>query len=132
MNHTVYMVGGSIYCPYTGCLIERPAILVAKEADTLHGYGDFENVEAKFKKFITGYSQAGMKKEVDDLMLIELFNYQIDREMACYVIRRASEYTLTGFIKNLCEQLTKGNNPIAWLKTEMERVPIDCSEKEWR
>ena len=57
--------------------------------------------------------------------------YQIEREMAGYVIRRATEFTASGFIRSLCQKLTDGSDVISWLKSEMERIPIDLSEQEW-
>ncbi len=130
MKHTVYMEGGSIINAFTGNIIERPAVLVSKD-DTIHGWGDFENVEAKFNKYAYAYSQAGMTDMLNDLMLIELSEYKITREMACYVIRRMSEFTATGFITNFCDALS-GPDPINWLKSEMQRLPIGLDEKEWK
>lgn len=52
--------------------------------------------------------------------------------MACYVIRRAAEFTATGFVRNLACKLTDGSDPVVWLKSEMERIPIGLDEKEWR
>lgn len=132
MNHTVYLNCGSIYNAYNDNIIERPAILVSKEDDTIHAYGDLENVEAKFKRFVTRWNKPCFQDELNDLMLIELSEYHIDREMACYVIRRATEFTATGFIRDFARRLTDGSDVLAWLKSEMERIPIDLEEKEWR
>lgn len=130
--HVCYMEGGSIINAFTGGIIERPAILIGREDDIIHGWGDFENVEARFSKFAYAYSQAGMTEELNNLMLIELSEYKLTREMACYVIRRAAEFTATGFIRNLAWELMEGSDPVAWLRTEMERIPIGLEEKEWR
>ncbi len=73
-----------------------------------------------------------MTDDLNDLMLIELSEYKITREMACYVIRRAAEFTATGFVRNLACKLTDGSDPVVWLKSEMERIPIGLDEKEWR
>lgn len=131
-THVCYMEGGSIINAFSGGIVERPAILVSKEADTIHGWGNFEDVEARFAKYACAYSKAGMTDDLNDLMLIELSEYKITREMACYVIRRAAEFTATGFIRNLACKLTDGSDPVAWLKSEMERIPIGLDEKEWR
>ena len=130
-KHTVYMEGGSIYNAFSGCIIERPTILVSKEADTIHGWGNYEDVNARFEKYAAAYAQAGLREELDDLMLIELSEYKVTREMACYVMRRMSEYTATGFVTKFCEALT-GPDPVGWLKAEMERLPIGIDEKEWK
>lgn len=129
--HTCYMKYGSIYSSYSGCIIERPAILVSGSYDILHAWGNFENVEDVFNEYVDKYTKAGFTDEVKDLTLIELSNYEISREMACYVLRRATEFTASNFIRNLCDKLTDGSDVVAWLKTEMERVPIDINKKEW-
>lgn len=129
--HTCYMEGGSIINGYTGSIIEEPAILVSKEADVIHGWGETENVKARFAKYVLAYTQAYMNEERDDLMLIELSQYKLDREKACYIIRRATEFTHTGFIHNLCRVLIEGKDPVAWLEYEMKRIPIDLNEKVW-
>ena len=131
-QHTCYMEGGSIINAFTGCIIERPAILVSKESDMMYGWGNIEDVEKRFDKYVSRYAKAGMTDEANDLMLIELSEYKIDRNMACYVIRRTTEFTATGFIMNLCRELLTGTDPITWLKAEMERVPINLNEKEWK
>ncbi len=82
--HTCYMENGSIINGYSGNIIENPAILVSRTDDILHGWGELENVKAKFNKFAAAYAQAGLTEELNDLMLIELSEYHITREMACY------------------------------------------------
>ena len=59
----------------------------------MYGWGDLKNVEARFEKFSTAYASAGMNEDLADLMLIELSEYKIDREMACYVIQGVEEST---------------------------------------
>lgn len=130
MKHTCYMEYGSIINAVTGGIIERPAILIDKSDGCLHGWGNIENVEAKFNKLVDRFSQSGNTAMANDMVLIELSEYKIDREMACYVLRRATEFTATSFTKDLYREITKGTNPIKWLKSEMERLPIDLNEKE--
>ncbi len=124
MKHVVYMENGNIFNSFTGNVIRRPAILVSREADVIHGWGDAEDVEAKFKRFAYGYSQAKMAEELNDLMFIELSEFSITSEMACYVICRAVEYTASSFIPKLCSKITDGSDFVSWLKSEMERVPV--------
>lgn len=131
-EHVCYMDNGSIISTITNNIIERPAILVSKEADTLHGWGNFEHVQARFERYAAAYSAAGDRESLEDLMLIELSEFKIEREMACYVLLRAAEFTATGFIRNLCRELIHGSDPLSWLKSEMERISIDLTEKEWR
>lgn len=130
-QHVCYMEGGSIINAFSGGIIERPAILVSKDEDIIHGWGNFEDVKAKFEKYACAYSKAGMTDDLNNLILIELSEYKISREMACYVIRRAAEFTATDFVRNLAGRLADGSDLVAWLKSEMERIPIDLDEKEW-
>ena len=130
-SHTCYMDGGSIYSSITGCIIEDPALLVDKSADCLHGWGNMSSVEPKFANMAYGYSQAGMTDMLNDLRLIELSKFKVDRETACYILRRATEFTATGFLTALCEHLEDDSDPIAWIRSEMERIPIDVNEKDW-
>lgn len=130
MNHVCYIEGGSIINALTGQIIEDPAILVSKNADVLHAWGNEDNVNAKFVKFASAYEKAGFTDDLNDLMYIQLSQFKISRETACYVIRRAAEFTATGFIRHLCEQINSGD-PVEFLKQEMERIPIDLEEKEW-
>lgn len=132
MTHVCYMKGGSIMNAFSGCIIERPAILVSKEEDIILGWGNLEDVEARFAKYACAYSKAGMTDDLNDLMLIELSEYKVTREMACYVICRAAEFTATGFVRDLADRLTDSGDPVAWLESEMERVPIGLDEKERR
>ncbi len=123
INHVCYMEGGSIINGVNGYVIENPTILVSGSEDMIFGYGNTENVEKRLERY---------RGKVKNLTLIELSEYKITREMACYVIRRAVEYTGTGFIAALCRELAKNPDPVSWIKSEMERVSIDLSEKEWR
>lgn len=129
MKHTCYMECGSIINSATGSIIERPAILIDKSDSCLHGWGNIENVQAKFNKFVDKCSQAGNTEMANDMVLIELSEYKIDREMACYILRRVTEYAATSFTKDFYKELTKGKNPVIWLKSEMERLPIDLNEQ---
>lgn len=131
MNHVCYMENGSIINAFTGSIVESPAILVSKNEDTLHAWGNKDAVSAKFTRFATAYQNAGFLDDLNDLMFIQLSNFKITREMACYIIRRAAEFTATGFIRNLCGELEHGD-PEAFLRHEMERIPIDLNEKEWK
>lgn len=127
-KHTVYMEGGSIINAFTGCAIERPTVLVSKNGDIIHAWGNFESVDAKFRKYVAAYSQTGLAKELDGLMLVELSEFGITSEMACYVIRRMSEYTATDFAARFCEAVL-GPDPIGWLKEEKKKFPIDLTER---
>lgn len=129
--HTCYMEDGSIINGFTGGIIEEPALLVSKSEDILHAWGNKAVVEKKFEQRVLAYTQLDYKEELENLMLIELSNYKIDREMACYILRRATEFTATRFIEKLCRELQSGD-PVEWIRSEMNRISIDINEKEWK
>lgn len=130
-KHACYMECGSIINGYTGGIIENLALLMSKNTDCLHGWGNAETVQKKFEKYADAYQKAGMTEDLENLMYVELSEYKVSREMACYILRRAVEFTATGFIRNLCTEIEKGN-PVAFVEKEMERIPVDINEKEWR
>lgn len=130
-KHACYMECGSIINGYTGGIIENPALLMSAETDCLHGWGDAETVHKKFERHASAYQKAGMTDDLEDLMYVELSQYKVSREMACYILRRAVEFTATGFVRNLCREIKEGD-PAAFVEKEMARIPIDINEKEWR
>lgn len=129
-NHICYMLGDEIVNGITGAYVKRPAVLVSKSGDIIHAWGEFEDVEARFNKFAYGYSEANLTDELNDLLLVELsVDKGVTKELACYVMRRAAEYTASGFVKAFCREIV-GGNPAGWLKAEMEKFPLDLDEKE--
>lgn len=129
MEHTCYMEGGSIIA--AGRIVEEPAVFVSRMDDTIFAWGNLDIVLLKFRTAAAAYANAGMQDMVEGLMCIELSKYKMSREDACYVIRRMTEFTATGFIKEFCEKLESGDI-VAWLEAEKKRIPIDINEKEWR
>lgn len=130
-KHTVYMEGGSIINAFSGSIIERPAVLVSRSEDIIHGWGDFDAVSARFERYVSAYTKAGLMEELKDMVLVELSQYKVTREMACYVLRRMSEHTATGFVTAFCSAI-EGPDPAGWLKGEMEKLPLNVEEKEWK
>ena len=120
---TVYMENGQIINSYTDRPIEHPAVLVSRTTDMIHAWGDFDVVNKRFKTYTEAYGKTGLAVIGDDLTLIDLSEL-VSKDMACYVIRRMSEYTASGFVTRFCDALV-GADPIGWLKAEMERIPLD-------
>lgn len=50
MTHVCYMEGGSIMNAFSGCIIERPAILVSKEEDIILGWGESRRRGGQIRK----------------------------------------------------------------------------------
>lgn len=132
-RHNVYMFCGSIY-DMNGRIIENPALLIDKSSGCIHGYGDAENLTAKFVKMTTAYNDTGMKDMADDLLLMDFSDtwYKgMSNEEVCYILRRAVEYTATSFLPALVEHCMKPDFQ-EWLRAEMTRFPINLEEKEFR
>ena len=101
-RHNVYMFCGSIY-NMNDCIIENPALLIDKSDGCVHGYGDAENLTAKFVNMAAAYNSAGLKDMADDLLLMDFSNayYKgVSNEEICYILRRAVEYTASSTSRN--------------------------------
>ena len=130
--HNVYMYCGSIY-DMDGCIIEDPALLIDRSTGCVHGYGRAESVAAKFEAMSSAYRKNGFEEEADGLLMLDFsgaYYRGVTREEVCYVLRRAVEYTATSFQEGLCAHAMKDDFR-DWLRSEMQRVPIDLEEKEF-
>lgn len=98
--------------------LERPAIIVDAESDTLIAYGDYMDVKIKFDKYTRPNVPDILKHGITMLTFDTLSNQEI-----IYILNRAVNYTASGFIKNLTK---KHCDPDVrtWLDTEMQRVPV--------
>lgn len=68
------------------------------------------------------YTKAGLGR----LSVIEPDPEQVSLEEQCYILRRAAEYSASPFVGELCHRLkTDPDSVLAWLRSEMERVPIE-------
>ena len=131
-RHNVYMFCGSIY-DLNDNIIENPALLLDKSDGCIHGFGEAKNLNAKFINMAEAYNIAGMKDMADDLLLMDFsgawYKGLCNKEV-CYILRRAVEYTASSFQPALVEHCMKPDFQ-EWLRTEMQRVPIDLEEKEY-
>lgn len=130
-KHTVCVDCGSIY-DMNGNVVENPAILLDKDSGCVHGCGDIEIVSAKFERMASAYDQAGMRDMAESLLLLDFsdaFFHGATKEEICYILRRATEYTASGFQKRLCKHAVLPDFK-AWLHGEMKAFPIDLSERE--
>lgn len=128
---TIYLENGSVWSAMTGCAIENPAILVDKDSDVLLKYGEANAVRKYYNRVLTSYQTTG--RNPDNFVLIELDSevYDLDsmsnsRTIQCYILKRAIEYSASGFLPNLIDHIAKGD-VADWLEEQMQRVPLDLN-----
>lgn len=110
-------------CRPDGSTLLRPTILFENDMDVFHKVGEAECVEDYQNQVIHRYTDMGLT--IPDFVTMELTKIPV--EDACYIIRRASEYTLSGFLPKLYQLVTTKpeEEVIAWLTNEKTRIPID-------
>lgn len=119
MNKTAYIFDSSVYLSASGAIVEDLALLIDAESDVLLSYGKPELVNARFNQIVT--------KPVFGSGTFCVVTFKADvftPEQRCYVIRRAAEYSASGFCKELAVRAENGSLP-GWLASEMVRVPIE-------
>lgn len=121
-NKTVYIRDGSIYNAVTDTFINRPAIMFDPDNDMLLAYGEYDGVCRRFDKYIEAAPDM-----CTEYVLFHLFESSLlTTEMQCYILKRAIEYTASGFIRNLNSHLGTGDLS-DWIASEMARVPLDLT-----
>lgn len=129
MQHTVYVENGSIYT-MNGNILASPSIIfisnINEDYDTLLKYGNLEQLERMFPKC----AQLSRIDPEDKVYLISFNDFCLNPEQICYIIRRATEFSGTIFLRCLLSSI-KTSGFAAWLEAEMERVPIDVYSKEY-
>lgn len=110
-------------CFENGTPMHQPTILFENDTDVLHKIGEADVVKAYHDIIMTQYASLGIG--MPDLVTIELTKIPV--EDVCYIIRRASEYTLSGFLPKLYQLVTTKpeEEVIAWLTDEKTRISID-------
>ena len=115
-----YLYRGSIYSP-AGTAIDRPAVLIDHESDILIKYGNADDVEASFDRAM---ASPVLSK---GLAMIELGSGMpgspSSREQQCYILKRAVEYTASGFCRGLYEHALDGTLA-EWIARKMSDMPI--------
>ena len=101
--------------------LKKPAIIVTKD-DTFQRYGEVEIVKNIFEKRIEAYQLLGATNLIEELVMIDLSN--LENEKVNYIINRAKNYTLNGFIPRLIKESTNPNFS-QWIEDEMKQFPID-------
>ena len=130
-RHPIYLYKGSIY-DMNGSIIKHPALLFDKKDDCLQGFGEAENLIPKLHRMADAFHRLGFPDMAASLMLIDFSNASFRRltnEEICYILRRAIEFTATGFLTELAKH-TINPDFKTWVQSEMKRIPIDLSEQE--
>lgn len=103
-----------------GVWLEKPAIQIAANEDMFIRVGDYDTLLKQFTIETERLQKAGMR-DMFQQAVISLEN--LSAETACYVIRRMTEYTASGFIKAFYQHLLQ-EDIMDWLQAEIKRVPI--------
>ena len=101
--------------------LERPALLVDTESDVLLAYGNYIDVKTKFDKYTGKKVPTELKKNIAMFTFDNLPNKDV-----IYILRRAIDYTASGFIRNLAQKYCEPDF-MDWLKAEMLRVPVETA-----
>lgn len=99
-------------------VVDRPAILIDAESDTLIKWGSFSKIEEIARKYesFTG---------IEGLPQVTLFQLnQLTAEEQAYIINRMLRYTASGFVQEFAKMSTNLTAGRDWLHSEMERLPV--------
>lgn len=72
---------------------------------------------------VSAMEAAGMNTKC--ILLVEFGDTQLTVEDRCYLLRRCVEHTASGFQLELCQRLITNHDIIEYLRSEMQRVPIN-------
>lgn len=120
-----YVYEGTLFSSYTGCGIEKPAMIVDAETSTLHKHGEYDTIVKELERFSKLNLIMYPDYEVPPIRLIIL--HQLTVEEQAYILNRAILYSGTRFISDLCRVITQ-ENAIVWLHEEMNRVRIEQND----
>lgn len=114
---------GSILITSTGRMINHLAMLFDTNTGCVHAWGERGSVEHKYKRMVSAMKAAGMNTKC--ILLVEFGDTQLTVEERCYLLKRCVDYTAYGFQLELCQRLMTNRDLIKWLRSEMQRVPIN-------
>lgn len=122
INKTAYIENGEVFFTATDKAVKDLALMIDIDSDVLLSYGDPETVNQKLNALTDK-----AKTLFGNLAILQLKTDNFTAEQRCYVIRRAVEYTATGFCKALAEHAKTGDFT-EWLNAEMAKLPLDLSK----
>lgn len=124
-EHTgcVRIENGSILITSTGRMINHLAMLFDTDTGCIHAWGERDSVEHKYKRMISAMETAGMNTKC--ILFVEFGDMQLTVEERCYILKRCVEHTASGFQLELCQRLITNRDLIEYLRSEMQRVPIN-------
>lgn len=121
MRKNIWVENGSVFCDATDSYIEHPALLLDYESDLLMKYGESEYVRG----FLSKVSAANCEYAAS-LSVLELNTLLFTPEECAYIMKRALEYSASGFIRALQERMLDGSLK-SWISSEMSRVPLEIA-----
>lgn len=121
-QHVSYVSYGSLYCKYSDCIVEQPAVLINIGDDTLHKWGNVNKLEHSFERYYKSVALVeGEETAQTNIRLITLSN--LTAEQQSYVINRMAEHTLSGFVREFAHHALHDPDCIDWLNKEMVSFP---------
>lgn len=130
MEQNVYMYNGSLCSAVTENAIERPAVLIDHKSDVFLAYGEYEDVQKKFKKYTDNPRMAQIYSDLVVIALSDDMTHsddQLSKEQICYIINRAMAFTASGFCTKLYTHCMAGDL-IPWIQSEMRRLPLNLTQ----
>lgn len=126
-NHPVSLYQNSIVNNVTKTLVERPAFIFDRSTGSICKWGDDASVSAYYATITTQLTSAGFGNMAKDYVLVIMDETILSRTEQCYILKRLLEYTATSFGGELISRVNRPDIK-AWLKTEMENVPLNLEE----
>ena len=114
---------GDIVSGATGTPIKEPAVLIDPNDSMLYGYGETETVLKKQTVIRAKLAEASCGGAVPDLVVVQLNQPDVDKNVIVYIMRRMIEHT-GNFIREFYQHACR-DDALEWLKDEMERVKLD-------
>ena len=121
MRKNIWVENGSVFCDATSSCIEHPALLLDYESDLLMKYGEAEYVQGFLSRVAAANSEYAAS-----LSVLELNTLLFTPEECAYVIKRALEYSASGFVRTIQERMLDGSLK-SWISSAMMRVPLEIA-----
>lgn len=133
MTTLCYVKRGRLYNGIYDEPIKSPAILIDARSDTVIKWGEQDELQSYYDRYIEAYTQMRIKHDISLLALSEL-----TADEQCFVINRMMNHTLSGFVKAFAEHAkaeTEEQKTAAreWLAAKMaeweqtENQPAECA-----
>ena len=131
---TVYFKNNKILNTFDNKEIQDPAVLIDYDAELPRNtiflkYGEKLDILKEYNQMTQTYNKAGFEGLAKRISVISFKTKDgaLTLEEITYVLKRMIEYTATNFINEFLYHM-KHDTTTAWLKSEMETVPINIEK----